>query len=106
MLQGWPGGWPPYLVLCCLNGWHSLALFVLSSTRVDCSDIAVQVQQYMCLCSGTRLTPDCVCLLQFVDEERLEELKTSVGLLKKLQRQKAVAELKAYRKEMEVRPGT
>lgn len=39
---------------------------------------------------------------QYVDEDQLEQMKASVGLLKKLLRQKAVAELKAYRKEMEV----
>jgi hypothetical protein len=44
----------------------------------------------------------CILCLQFVDEERLESIKAGVGLLKKLLRQKAVAELKAYRKEMEV----
>ena len=44
-------------------------------------------------------------VLQYADEARLEELKARVGLLKKLLRQKAVAELKAYRKEMEVRGG-
>ncbi|GAB4817814.1 hypothetical protein N2152v2_004860 [Parachlorella kessleri] len=39
--------------------------------------------------------------VQYVDEERLEAIKVNVGLLKKLLRQKAVAELKLYRKEME-----
>ncbi len=46
-----------------------------------------------------------MCWLQYVDEERLEAIKVNVGLLKKLLRQKAVAELKLYRKEMEVRKG-
>ena len=46
-----------------------------------------------------------ICWLQYVDEERLEAIRANVGLLKKLLRQKAVAELKLYRKEMEVCQG-